>query len=184
MLQHFRAFEEIERGNSSFLVNGQNRWTHVINRIVTGANSLQAANNSSGVLPDFVLVNRSTGAWTRPGGTGASIIVHERTSDGDHSANSCRVPWRMATDLLIHGGNPSVKTFHDIGLQRMNTTYSSRNFNLNDTNVGPVTFFGGHSNWGSVIYASPAMLATAVYGNVNRMAQAWSYVRNRDRVGT
>jgi endo-1,4-beta-D-glucanase Y len=175
MLQHLRAFEATEAGNPAFLIDGVNRWTRVINATVAGMNQIYALNNPrNGILPDFVIVDRASGNWTRPTGQ-----VHETGNDGNHFSNSCRVPWRLGTDMLLHGDKPAVKTLHDNGLKHIHDVFVARGaYNR----IGPLTFQGTPLNdWGWVDYAAPAMVAASVYGPVARMNMGWEYCRTQEK---
>jgi hypothetical protein len=98
MLQHLRAFHQVDSSGGGHVTNGGNsRWNLVINATEAGIRQINTMNNNSGVLPDFVRVDRNTGAWSRVEG-----ITHESNRDGDHGPNSCRVPWRLGTDMLIY----------------------------------------------------------------------------------
>jgi len=139
-------------------------------------NQIYSMNNPrNGILPDFVIVDRGSGNWTRPSGT-----VHETPNDGDHFSNSCRVPWRLGTDMLLHGDKLAVKTLHDNGLQRIHDLFKGRN---EYRFIGPMTFQGvSMGTWGWIDYAAPAMVTASVYGPAQWMTDGWEYSRTRDKM--
>jgi hypothetical protein len=172
MLQHLRAFAAVD----NTLVGGVNRWQLVINATEAGIRSINNQNSGSGVLPDFVRVDRASGTWHR-----AAPDYHESEFDGDHWANACRVPWRLGTDMLIHGDRNNL---HEHGVKRIHDTYIrlNRNYEATWTTIGPLAFNGtllNNMTWGSVEYAAPAMVAASVYGTQARMNSAWEYCRTR-----
>ena len=178
MLQHLRAFEAVD----DTLVNGVNRWTRVINTTQAGMESLYAMRDPrTGVLPDFVEVARATGVWSRPGGPdGNSVQVHESSNDGNHWYNSCRVPWRLGTDILVNGHIPSVKALHDNGLKHLYDTLILRSSNGGISGVRAVTFQGAAINSGSgITFASPALVSAAAYGTPEQMEAGWNWARGQ-----
>jgi len=88
MPDHFRAFQSVTRDTT---------WTSVID---SGYRLLYAVQNeyspAAGLVPDFI---RDTDTAPQPAEPGYLETWH----DGHFSYNSCRVPWRLATDYLTSG---------------------------------------------------------------------------------
>lgn len=84
----------------SFLTaTGDTRWTNVINATNNVVNTLFASSSpNTGLIPDFVVYNGST-YLPAP----ASFL--EGATDGEYAYNSCRTPWRFATDYLLRGNS-------------------------------------------------------------------------------
>ncbi|WP_238651530.1 glycosyl hydrolase family 8 [Paenibacillus piscarius] len=90
LLNHFKAFQA---------ATGDSRWQNVTNQTYTLINSLFSGYSSStGLLPDFVVYSNNTYKPAAP-----NFLESDR--DGAYNYNSCRVPWRIATDYLLTGDN-------------------------------------------------------------------------------
>jgi hypothetical protein len=169
MLQHLRAFEATE----NIQINGQNRWSLVINATQNGMNQIYGMNNPrNGILPDFIVVDRVTGNWSP-----APPNYHEFPTDGDHGPNSCRVPWRLGTDMLLHGTpNSAVANLHNNGLFHISNIYNTRDF----SNIGSIRFNGTWlGSGGGLHFGAPAVVAAATYGTPQRMAGGWNYSKSQ-----
>ena len=88
MPDHFRGFQT---------VTGDASWTRAIDTGYHLITSVQAHfSPSAGLVPDFI---QQTNTSPRPAAPGYLEGAH----DGQYSYNACRVPWRLATDYLVHG---------------------------------------------------------------------------------
>jgi endo-1,4-beta-D-glucanase Y len=86
MLDHFRSF-----GTAT----GDAAWTQSADAVYQLIGTLQTGfSPSTGLLPDFV-INTSSSPVPAPAG------FLEGPSDGEYGYNSCRVPWRIATDYIV-----------------------------------------------------------------------------------
>lgn len=93
MIDHLRSYYE---------ATGDGRWTNVINQIYAVINTLFTNNSpNTGLIPDFVVLN---GATYQP----APANFLESSTDGEYGYNSCRTPWRFATDYLLRGMSGSL----------------------------------------------------------------------------
>ena len=97
MPDHFRAFQ---------LFGGTTNWSRVVDKCYSIIGTIQTNNSSAtGLIPDFVInVN------TTPKPAGKKYL--EGVTDKDYGYNSCRVPWRLATDYLV-SGDPRAKNAVD-----------------------------------------------------------------------
>ena len=92
MPSHFKAFKG---------VTNDKRWEKVINANYKLFNQMQVRYSpDAGLIPDFI-VDLSTKAKPAP----AKFL--ESIYDGQYNYNACRVPWRIATDLILNGDNRS-----------------------------------------------------------------------------
>lgn len=88
MIDHMRSY---------FEATGDGRWTNVINKTYAVINTLFTnASPNTGLVPDFIVLN-GTNYQPAP----ASFL--EAATDGEYGYNSCRTPWRFATDYLLRG---------------------------------------------------------------------------------
>jgi hypothetical protein len=60
--------------------------------------ALSQAHHGCGLLPDFLVFNRSSSSWTPPQGKHL-----ESEHDGQMSWNACRTPWRLAHYYAVSG---------------------------------------------------------------------------------
>jgi endo-1,4-beta-D-glucanase Y len=89
MVSHFKSFAA---------KTGEARWTAVTDKTYSIVAYLQQHNSpNAGLLPDFVV--NATGNTPAP----APSNWLEGSGDGRYAYNSCRVPWRLATDYLMSG---------------------------------------------------------------------------------
>ena len=87
MINHFKAYAA---------ASGSARWTGVVDKTYQIVSYLQEhASPMTGLIPDFVV--NATGNTPAPAPSGWL----EGSSDGRYGYNSCRVPWRIATDYLM-----------------------------------------------------------------------------------
>lgn len=97
MMDHFRAYQ---------VFGGNTNWTRVIDRCYAVISAIQTNNSpNTGLICDFVV-----NAGTTPAPAPANYL--EGTTDKDYGYNSCRVPWRIATDYLV-SGDPRAKAAVD-----------------------------------------------------------------------
>jgi endo-1,4-beta-D-glucanase Y len=90
MLDHFRSFGKAT--NDMF-------WMQSVDGIQTLLANLQKTYSpDTGLIPDFV-VNTNTMAKPAP----PMWPMDEGTTTGEYAYNSCRVPWRLATDFIASG---------------------------------------------------------------------------------
>lgn len=88
MIDHLRSY---------FEATGDGRWTNVINKTYAVINTLFTNSSpNTGLIPDFIVMN-GTNYQPAP----ASFL--ESATDGEYGYNSCRTPWRFATDYLLRG---------------------------------------------------------------------------------
>ncbi|MDF1547394.1 MAG: glycosyl hydrolase family 8 [Bacteroidales bacterium] len=72
-------------------------WNKVVDTCYSLINQMQTKYSvQTGLVPDFI-VNTNSSAKPAP----PNFL--EGDTDGDYSYNSCRVPWRLATDYLLYG---------------------------------------------------------------------------------
>ncbi len=88
ILNHLRCFATIS-GNPSWLSLIEKTYS-IINELTTNFS------NTTGLLPDFVEFKYNAYMPASPN-------FLEREEDGDYSWNSCRTPWRIATDYILSG---------------------------------------------------------------------------------
>jgi hypothetical protein len=86
MLDHFRSFAS---------ASGDSTWSQSVDSVYSLIATIQTnfAPNT-GLLPDFVVNTSSTPQPAAPN-------FLEGPSDGQYGYNSCRVPWRIATDYIV-----------------------------------------------------------------------------------
>ena len=91
VLSHLKAYAQADKAHD---------WQSVIHATYQVIHDIRTAENElgheTGMLPDFVIWGEN--AWEVPEG-----FVLERDVDKDFAFNSCRVPWRLATDYLLCG---------------------------------------------------------------------------------
>src|SRR6185436_1230025 len=88
MQDHFRAFGR---------ATGDTAWTSTVDAVYSLEAKIQTGfSPSPALMPDFVV---NTNTSPRP----AAANFLEGPHDGDYDYNSCRNPWRIATDFVISG---------------------------------------------------------------------------------
>jgi endo-1,4-beta-D-glucanase Y len=101
MLDHFRAYGR---------ANGDATWTQAVDSVYQLIDTIQTKYSpATGLLPDFIVNTMSAPAPAAPN-------FLEGPGDGQYNYNSCRVPWRIATDYIA-SQDPRAKT----AAQRMNS---------------------------------------------------------------
>lgn len=152
MTDHFKAFY-----NST----SDNKWNQVIDKCYAIVNTIQTNQSSTtGLLPDFVINCNTT-----PIPALSNFLEGE--NDGDYNYNSCRVPWRLATDFLITG-EPRSKT----AVNKINTWIKSH------TSSNPANIFSGYTLSGGNIsgnnYSDPSFIGPfAVGAMLDNTNQTW-----------
>jgi len=87
MLDHFRAFGA---------ATGDATWTQSVDAVYGLVAHMQTTfSPTTGLLPDFII--KTTTAAPTP----APSKFLEDVTDGEYGYNSCRVPWRIATDYIV-----------------------------------------------------------------------------------
>jgi endo-1,4-beta-D-glucanase Y len=90
MLDHFRSFAK---------ATGEMFWMQSVDGIHTLVGSLQMKYAPvTGLIPDFVVKTDMTAEPAPP-----SWPADEGKTTGEYYYNSCRVPWRLATDFVVSG---------------------------------------------------------------------------------
>jgi hypothetical protein len=88
MLDHFRSY-------ASFTCDPV--WTQGLNATYSLISTMQTNfSPTTGLLPDFIA---STDTSPQP----APANFNEGITDGEYAYNSCRTPWRIATDYVVSG---------------------------------------------------------------------------------
>ena len=97
MPDHFRGYQ---------VFSGNTNWSRVIDKCYGILGTIQTNNSrATGLIPDFVITVNTT-----PKPAGKNYL--EGSTDKDYGYNSCRVPWRIATDYLV-SGDPRAKAAVD-----------------------------------------------------------------------
>lgn len=101
MLDHYRAF-----GTAT----GDAVWTQDVDATYALIGTIQSNfSSNTGLLPDFIVNTNTTPAPAQPN-------FLEGKSDGEFAYNSCRTPWRIASDYIV-SKDARAKT----AIQKMNT---------------------------------------------------------------
>ncbi|MEK4882235.1 MULTISPECIES: glycosyl hydrolase family 8 [Paenibacillus] len=130
MLNHLKAFQQ---------ATGDTRWTNVIDKTYTIINSLYTGYSSStGLLPDFVVYS---GGVYKP----AAANFLEDANDGNYNYNSCRTPWRIATDYLITGDSRALTQLNKMN-SWIKTKVSSTPGSIKDGYKLNGTVFGSYNS--------------------------------------
>lgn len=152
MPDHFRAF---------YISTSDNKWNTVIDECYAVVNTIQANNSPlTGLIPDFV-VNCNTTPVP------ATANFFESPYDGEYYYNSCRVPWRLATDYLIAGEIRSLTAVNKIN------TWIENNTSSNPANVkAGYTLNGGNISGNN--YDDPSFIGPfAVGAMLDSANQSW-----------
>ena len=119
MLDHFRAMAA---------ASGDAAWTQSLDSVYQLIATMQANYSpATGLLPDFVVDTTAS-----PAPAPANFL--EGASDGQYGYNSCRVPWRIATDYLV-SGDARAKT----AIQKMNAWI------MTEANHDPANILDGYT---------------------------------------
>jgi hypothetical protein len=177
IMSHLKVYQELD-------TNPNNDWQKTIDATYECIRQLtQLQTPVNGLLPGFAAVDRSTGKWTD-----TSSNALDLSSDGRYEYNACRVPWRLATDVLLYGDTPIKETsLVDTCLRPLhnflmgpaggnaNGTFSGigRNFLMNGT---------GRSN-GDTAFRAPVLVSAAAIGTPAQMTDGWNHCRNLNWTG-
>ncbi|MFC9778911.1 glycosyl hydrolase family 8 [Paenibacillus chitinolyticus] len=151
MLNHLKAFKA---------ATGNANWDKVTDTTYNVINTVFKNNSpNTGLLPDFI-VRKSNGTYA-PAPEG----YLEEATDNDYSWNSCRTPWRIATDYLVSGDTRALSQ-----VRKMNSWIQSA------TGGNPAKIASGYELSGKVIEADHAIAFTApfaVSAMVDSSNQTW-----------
>lgn len=165
MLNHMKAFQK---------ATGDTRWTNVVDKTYSIINSVYSGYSpNTGLLPDFVVKSGST---YQPAPSG----FLEGSTDGKYSYNSCRTPWRIATDYLMTGDNRALNQ-----LNQMNSFIKS------STSSNPANVRAGYNLSGSTLvsynsaafYAPFGVSAMTSSSNQSWLNSVWNYSVNSSLEG-
>jgi endo-1,4-beta-D-glucanase Y len=113
------------------------RWTNVIFKTYAVVNQIFANNSpNTGLIPDFVVLNGST---YQP----APANFLEGANDGKYDYNSCRTPWRFATEYMVRGSSGILTE-----MRKMNSWIQSK------SGGNPDNVFPGYSLSGTALDSS------------------------------
>jgi endo-1,4-beta-D-glucanase Y len=152
MLQHFRTFEA---------VTGDGRWDSVIENVYAAVEQLvENYAPETGLLPNFARLDREG--------------FHP--TDFSYSWDSCRTPWRIAMDYIIHGNERMLPQLQLINAWiREAANGEPRNVRSGYMiETGEVT-----GQWESLAFTGPFMVAAMVGGENQEWLDAlWRYNAN------
>ncbi|WGU92218.1 glycosyl hydrolase family 8 [Paenibacillus dendritiformis] len=150
MLNHLRAFKA---------ATGDSRWDNVLNQTYTIIQQLFSGYSSStGLMPDFA--TKESSGYKPAVGT-----YLETPNDGNYYYNSCRTPWRIATDYILTGD-----TRAKAQLTKLNSWIKS------STSSKPANIRAGYKLNGSPLvsyYDLPFSTPFAVSAMIDSSNQAW-----------
>ncbi|MGG3839277.1 glycosyl hydrolase family 8 [Paenibacillus thiaminolyticus] len=150
MLNHLRAFKA---------ATGDSRWDNVLNQTYTIIQQLFSGYSSStGLMPDFA--TKESSGYKPAVGT-----YLETPNDGNYYYNSCRTPWRIATDYILTGD-----TRAKAQLTKLNSWIKS------STGSKPANIRAGYKLNGSPLvsyYDLPFSTPFAVSAMIDSSNQAW-----------
>ncbi|WP_340023988.1 glycosyl hydrolase family 8 [Paenibacillus sp. FSL K6-1096] len=157
MLNHLKAFQT---------ATGDARWQNVTNKTYTIINSLYTGYSSTtGLLPDFVVYSSNT---YKP----AAANFLEDANDGNYNYNSCRTPWRIATDYLLTGDNRALAQLNQLN-SWIKTKVSSTPGNIKDGYKLNGTTFGSYNS--GAFYAPFGVSAMISSANQSWLNSLWSH---------
>ncbi|MBN2801850.1 MAG: hypothetical protein JXR91_02015 [Deltaproteobacteria bacterium] len=158
----FRSFGE---------ASGNITWRILVESIYTIIGKIQAdISPESGLLPDFILNPLST---PKP----APARFLEDVNDGNYYYNSCRVPWRLGTDYLLHG-DKRMKGY----LQKINS-WAIKSTGGNPENIKAGYTMDGKpvagSNYATMAFIAPfGVSAMADPSNQKWLDSLWNTISN------
>ncbi|AIQ47679.1 beta-glucanase [Paenibacillus sp. FSL R7-0273] len=157
MLGHLKAFKT---------ASGDARWGNVTDKTYSIINSLYTGYSAStGLLPDFVIY--SGGAYNP-----AAAGFLEDANDGNYNYNSCRTPWRIATDYLITGDNRAISQLTQLN-SWIKTKVSSSPGSIKDGYKLNGTTFGSYNS--GAFYAPFGVSAMISSSNQSWLNSLWSH---------
>lgn len=134
MLDHFKAFNALTSLN----------WNQVIDTTYSIIN--EVADSVTGLFPDFAILENGKFEPCPP-------HFLEGPHDGDYYYNSCRAPWRIATDYIVYGDD-----------RALNNLIKLNRWIMNSTNNNPNNIKGGYTLNGSPLNSWSDMAFTAPFG--------------------
>jgi hypothetical protein len=179
ILTHLKAYKEFDTSRDWQSVIDA---TYDIIRVIREGQAA-AGRPDNGLLPDFVVRTGTTAIGT------AGVYYWEPApagflegNDNTYNWNSCRVPWRLGTDVLLYGDTPiGNKSLVEYVLKPMNTlaraavgTNPSANLSgLGSQKQLTASSFSGNTNSG---FASPFLVTAAAISNDQTWINAlWNY---------
>jgi len=157
MLQHLKSFAK---------ASGDNRWNNVIDKTYGIIGGIFSANSpNTGLLPDFVV--KKDGKYIP-----APPKFLESDTDGDYSYNSCRTPWRIATDYLVTGDTKAEEPLNKLnGWFRTKTDNKPENikagYKLDGTEI---------ADYEDIAFSSPLMVSAMINpDNQQWLNDLWDY---------
>ncbi|UQZ37223.1 beta-glucanase [Paenibacillus sp. PK3_47] len=157
MLNHLKAFQA---------ATGDTRWKNVTDKTYTIINSLHTGYSAAtGLLPDFVVYS---GGVYKPAAAG----FLEDDNDGNYNYNSCRTPWRIATDYLISGDSRALAQLNQLN-SWIKTKTSSTPGNIKDGYKLNGTTFGSYNS--GAFYAPFGVSAMTSSVNQSWLNAVWSH---------
>lgn len=157
MIDHLRAFKN-ETNNP--------KWDEIID---TTYNIIaQVADNTTGLYPDFVIYEEGIFQACPPN-------FLEGPNDGNYYYNSCRAPWRIATDYIVYGDD---RALHE--LTKLNRWL------ISDTGSNPSKIRGGYkldgtalNSWSDMAFTAPFGVCAMVDNNNQEWLNAmWNQINN------
>lgn len=157
MLNHLKAFQA---------ATGDARWKNVTDKTYSIINSLYTGYSfSTGLLPDFVIYS---GGVYKP----AAAYFLEDANDGHYNYNSCRTPWRIATDYLLTGDNRALAQLTQLNSWIKTKVNSNPGSILDGYKLNGTTF--GSYNSGA-FYAPFGVSAMTSSANQSWLNSLWSH---------
>lgn len=160
MINHFKAFQS---------ATGDARWKNVIDKTYTIIDNLYTGYSAStGLLPDFVVY--SGGAYTP-----APADFLESSNDGYYNYNSCRTPWRIATDYLLTGDNRALGQLNKLN-SWIKTKTSNTPGNIKDGYKLNGTTYGSYNS--GAFYGPFGVGAMTSAANQSWLNSLWTHTAN------
>jgi len=157
MLDHFRSFGTASKDTA---------WSQSIDSVYQVIGTIQTSfSPSTGLLPDFVVKTTSSPAPAPSG-------FLEGPSDGQYGYNSCRVPWRIASDYIV-SQDARAKT----AIQKMNAWIMAKTNNNPDNILDGYTLSGGKGagqSGPSSAFSSPFGVAALLGSDQAWLDNLWS----------
>jgi hypothetical protein len=167
MLTHMKTYRD---------VGHKDDWNRVLDATYRAIDEVR--HPATGLLPDFLWYGADN-LWRPLGVSPSDGLTHwnERTNgtDARYGPNACRVPWRLALDVLHDGANSPV---YDT-VQAMNQSMRDRaNGSWENIRGGQLDgTFSGTS--GSLMFQGPYLVTAAAFGPQEWMTNGWNWARAR-----
>ncbi len=157
MIDHLRAFKN---------ETNDTKWDEIMDTTYNIIN--QVADNTTGLYPDFVIYKDKKFQACPPD-------FLEGAHDGDYYYNSCRAPWRIATDYIAYGDN-----------RALNELTKLNRWIMNDTDGYPSRIRGGYkldgtplNSWGDMAFTAPfGVCAMVDNDNQEWLNDMWNQINN------